>query len=107
MLCDLCPNVYLDTSSSNSWMRYEEAHLDLRTVFRRALDVAGPHRLLFGTDFSFFPRGWNADIFKQQITALYELGLSKEQAEQILCLNLERVLKPGLAAAQSGTQTSE
>ena len=28
MLCDLCPNVYLDTSSSNSWMRYEG--LDLR-----------------------------------------------------------------------------
>jgi uncharacterized protein len=24
MLCDLCPNVWLDTSSSNSWMRYEE-----------------------------------------------------------------------------------
>src|SRR6267378_4224374 len=49
MLCDLCPNVFLDTSSSNSWMRYEEAHLDLRTVFRRALDVCGPKRLLFGT----------------------------------------------------------
>ncbi|MBV8817697.1 MAG: amidohydrolase family protein, partial [Acidobacteriaceae bacterium] len=24
MLCDLCPNVYLDTSSSNRWMRFEE-----------------------------------------------------------------------------------
>jgi hypothetical protein len=23
MLCDLCPNVYLDTSSSNSWVRYQ------------------------------------------------------------------------------------
>src|ERR1035441_9301683 len=31
MLADLCPNVYLDTSSSNSWMRYEG--LDLKTVF--------------------------------------------------------------------------
>ncbi len=49
MLCDLCPNIYLDTSSSNSWMRYEEAHPDLRAVYRRALDVAGPRRLLFGT----------------------------------------------------------
>ena len=26
MLADLCPNVYLDTSSSNRWMRYEEPH---------------------------------------------------------------------------------
>jgi predicted TIM-barrel fold metal-dependent hydrolase len=38
MLADLCPNVYLDTSSSNSWMKYEQ--LDLATVFRRALAVA-------------------------------------------------------------------
>src|SRR5581483_83992 len=29
MLCDLCPNVYLDTSSSNSWMRYQPEELDL------------------------------------------------------------------------------
>ena len=60
MLADLCSNVYLDTSSTNSWMRYQAAHLTLRTVFRHALDVAGPERLLFGTDSSFFPRGWNA-----------------------------------------------
>jgi hypothetical protein len=26
MLADLCPNVFLDTSSSNRWMRYEEPH---------------------------------------------------------------------------------
>ena len=43
MLADLCPNVYLDTSSSNRWMRYQESHLGiLRQVFRRALDVVGP-----------------------------------------------------------------
>jgi uncharacterized protein len=105
MLADLCPNVWLDTSSSNHWTVYED--LDLRTVFRRSMDVIGEARLLFGTDSSFFPRGWNTEIFKQQITALYELGLSKEQAEQILCLNLERVFKPSSAAAQSGTKTSE
>ena len=33
--------------------------LDLAGVFRQALQVAGPDRLLFGTDSSFFPRGWN------------------------------------------------
>ncbi len=91
MLCDLCPNVYLDTSSSNSWMRYEEAHLDLRNVFRRALDVAGPQRLLFGTDSSFFPRGWNASIFETQSKALYEIGVNEEAARQILHDNLVRL----------------
>ena len=87
MLCDLCPNVYLDTSSSNSWMRYEEAHLDLRTIFRRALDVAGPKRLLFGTDSSFFPRGWNAQIFEAQSKALYEIGITEETARLIFYEN--------------------
>jgi uncharacterized protein len=91
MLCDLCPNVYLDTSSSNSWMRYEEAHLDLRNVFRRALDVVGPQRLLFGTDSSFFPRGWNSAIFETQSKALYEIGVNEEAARQILHDNLARL----------------
>ena len=91
MLCDLCPNVYLDTSISNSWTRYEEAHLDLRTVFRRALDVAGPRRLLFGTDSSYFPRGWNAQIFETQTRALYEIGVTGETARLIFHDNLERL----------------
>ena len=88
MLCDLCPNVHLDTSSSNSWMRYEEAHLDLRIVFRRALDVAGPKRLLFGTDSSYFPRGWNAHVFETQSKALYEIGVTDEVARLIFQENL-------------------
>src|SRR3984885_5254392 len=91
MLCDLYPNVYLDTSSSNSWMRYEEAHLDLRSVFRRALDVVGPQRLLFGTDSSFFPRGWNASIFETQSKALYEIGVNEEVARFIFHDNLIRL----------------
>lgn len=88
MLCDLCPNVYLDTSSSNSWMRYEEAHLDLRAVFRRALDVAGPRRLFFGTDSSYFPRGWNREIFETQTKALYEIGITADIARLIFHENL-------------------
>jgi len=91
MLCDLCPNVYLDTSISISWMRYEEAHLDLRTVFRRALDVASPHRLLFGTDSSFFPRGWNQHVFEAQAKALYEIGANAETARLFLHENLQNL----------------
>jgi hypothetical protein len=92
MLADLCPNVYLDTSSSNQWMRYQESHLDLRQVFRRALDVAGPKRLLFGTDSSFFPRGWHHQIFEEQARVLYELNVSEEDARSIFSENLLRIL---------------
>jgi len=90
MLCDLCPNVYLDTSSSNNWMRYEP-HLDLRSVFRRALDLVGPNRLLFGTDSSFFPRGWHAAIFEAQSKALYEIGVDEPAARLIFHDNLHRI----------------
>jgi predicted TIM-barrel fold metal-dependent hydrolase len=92
MLADLCPNVYLDTSSSNQWMRYQESHLDLRHVFRRALDVMGARRLLFGTDSSFFPRGWNEAVFEEQAKALYELGVSAHDARLIFGQNLLRIL---------------
>jgi predicted TIM-barrel fold metal-dependent hydrolase len=94
MLADLCPNVYLDTSSSNSWMRYQESHLDLRHVFRRTLDVVSPKRLLFGTDSSLFPPGWRHQIFEDQATALYELGLSVADARAIFGENLLRIIAP-------------
>lgn len=92
MLCDLCPNVHLDTSSSNSWMRYQPDSLDLAGVFRRALDIAGPERLLFGSDSSFFPRGWHAAIFQAQVQALQQLGISATDAKRIFGGNLARVL---------------
>jgi predicted TIM-barrel fold metal-dependent hydrolase len=90
MLADLCPNVYLDTSSSNQWMKYE--HLDLRQVFRRALEVVGPKRLLFGTDSSFFPRGWHHQIFDEQARVLYELNVGEQDARSIFSENLLRIL---------------
>src|SRR5258708_20983567 len=93
MLADQCANVYLDTSSSNHWMRYQEAHLDLRQVFRRALDVVGPKRLLFGTDSSFFPRGWQHQIFDDQSNALYELGLTAADRRAIFRGNLLRMFR--------------
>jgi hypothetical protein len=97
MLADLCPNVYLDTSSSNAWTKYEG--LDLKTVFRRALDVVGSGRLLFGTDSSFFPRGWNYEIFELQSRVLFELGVGSGDARRILGENLlslsgDRVIVP-------------
>jgi predicted TIM-barrel fold metal-dependent hydrolase len=99
MLADLCPNVFLDTSSSNRWMRYAEPHhlesrTSLRHVFERALNVVGPRRLLFGTDSSFFPRGWHLAIFEEQARALYEIGPSPADARLIFGENLLRILAP-------------
>jgi predicted TIM-barrel fold metal-dependent hydrolase len=92
MLCDLCPNVYLDTSSSNNWVRYQSERLELKDVFRKALEVAGPERVMFGSDSSFFPRGWHAEIFERQVQALGEMEIAPDHAGLVLGGNLKRLL---------------
>ena len=90
MAADACPNIYLDTSSSNSWIRYEPG-LTLETVFRTTLDVIGPSRLLFGTDSSFFPRGWQRPLYDLQRAALDAIGVSAEDQSLIFGGNFERL----------------
>jgi predicted TIM-barrel fold metal-dependent hydrolase len=91
MLADLCPNVVLDTSSSNAWMKYQAPELTLAGVFRQALAVVGPKRLLFGTDSSFFPRGWVAEVFERQNAALDALGVVQREREEIFSRNFDRL----------------
>jgi len=97
MLADLCANVHLDTSSSNGWMKYHPG-FTLGGVFRQALAVAGPDRLLFGTDSSFFPRGWVRDVYEAQAAALQELGASEEDRAKIFGRNFDRLF-PARAGA--------
>jgi predicted TIM-barrel fold metal-dependent hydrolase len=84
------PNVLLDTSSTNNWIRMHHG-LTLRDVFARALDCAGPQRLLFGTDSSFFPRGWQPTIYQQQREILESLGADRAAQGLIFGGNLERI----------------
>ena len=93
MAADVCPNIHLDTSSSNSWIRYHPG-LSLDDVFRAALDVAGPSRLLFGTDSSFFPRGWQRAVFEQQKATLTALGLGADDQSLVFGGNFGRLF-PG------------
>ena len=90
MVADLCPNILLDTSSSNSWIKYTPG-LTLTAVFRQALAVVGSDRLLFGSDSSFFPRGWVRDVYAQQAAVLDELGAGHEVQEKIFGENFVRV----------------
>ena len=90
MAVDATSNIYLDTSSSNAWVKYVPG-LTLTEVFRRALATAGPDRLIFGTDSSFFPRGWRRVIHGAQRTVLDEIGVEAEAAAKIFSGNFERV----------------
>ena len=90
MLADCCPNVHLDTSSSNSWIKYTPG-LTLEQVFKAALDVVGPERLVFGTDSSFFPRGWHKMVYDQQRTALNAIGAGETVQKKIFGENFARL----------------
>jgi predicted TIM-barrel fold metal-dependent hydrolase len=90
MTLDVCANVYLDTSSSNGWIRYISG-LTLADVFRTALAVAGASRLLFGTDSSFFPRGWQKGVYEQQKQVIDTLGVSAADQALILGGNFARL----------------
>jgi hypothetical protein len=89
MVADLCPNVLLDTSSSNGWMTYNA--LTLAAVFKQALAVVGPDRLIFGTDSSFFPRGWVTDVLERQSSALDEAGVGLDVRQKIFGGNFDRL----------------
>jgi uncharacterized protein len=90
MAADQCPNIHLDTSSSNSWIKYHPG-LTLEAVFRQALEVVGPDRLIFGTDSSFFPRGWQRQIFDQQQATVDAIGVAVEAQEKIFSGNFQRL----------------
>jgi predicted TIM-barrel fold metal-dependent hydrolase len=92
MVADLCPNVYLDTSSSNSWMKYLPEGMTLADVFRRALGVVGHKRILFGSDSSWFPRGWVRGVYEAQVEALSEAGADAEMVRAVMGGNLRELI---------------
>jgi predicted TIM-barrel fold metal-dependent hydrolase len=87
-----CPNVYVDSSSSNAWVHTMPIPLELSEVFRSALRVFGAERILFGTDSTFLPRGWRRDIFDMQVQALKGADVTTQQARLIFGGNLARLL---------------
>lgn len=92
MLGNLCPNVYFDTSSPNSWIRFQESRLSLTDVFHRAIDVVGPRRLLFGSNSTGFPKGWDSSILEAQWKVFDELALTLEDRQAILGDNFRRLM---------------
>jgi hypothetical protein len=90
MAADAAVNIHFDTSSSNSWIRYTPG-LTLSAVFKSALTVVDPSRLLFGTDSSFFPRGWQKGTYAQQRGILDDLGVGSGDQQMILGGNFDRL----------------
>lgn len=86
------PNIFVDTSSSNSWIATQQPKPTLTEVFARALETFGYERVLFGTDSNTFPAGWRKDRFEEQHAALRQLSISVAAEEAIFAGNARRLL---------------
>jgi predicted TIM-barrel fold metal-dependent hydrolase len=82
------PNVYLDTVATTA------AHL------RRAVDVIGPDRIMFGTDWSPTWRWVRApmDLYELRFRTLKEAALTRDEEDQILWKTAARLFKVPLGS---------
>ena len=91
-LCWSLPNINIDTSGSNQWMKWMPYPLTLEDLFRKAYENLGPERILFGTDSSYFPRGFSVRYLQDQLRACYSLNFKEEDIRNIFGNNAARLL---------------
>lgn len=87
------PNIHVDSSGSNQWMRWMPYPLDLESAFRKAYETMGPERIVFGSDSSWFPRGFSVRYLQDQIRICRQLNFPQEHLELIFSGNARRLLK--------------
>lgn len=91
-LCWACPNVYVDTSGSNQWTRWMPYELNLEMLFRKYRETIGPERIIFGTDSSWFPRGFCKTYLDEQVRAMIHVGFSDDEIDRVLYTNIAEIL---------------
>jgi len=94
-LCWSLPNIYVDTSGSNQWMRWMPYPLTLEDLFRKTLETIGPERIVFGSDSSYFPRGFSERYLLDQLRACYTLNVAEDDIRAIFGGNAARLLQLG------------
>lgn len=82
-LCWTRPNVYVDSSGSNQWIRWMPYRLTLEDVIRKFVETVGPGRLLFATDSSWLPRGFARIYLEEQHKIFRFLGLSDRDLQAV------------------------
>jgi predicted TIM-barrel fold metal-dependent hydrolase len=90
----LPPNLYFDTAASP--LLYDSS------VFRRALDLVGADRIIFGSDYPLilYPREGRKPGFLRFLGEIAGAALTDGEREAILGANIRRLLAPGLAPAR-------
>lgn len=88
-------NVVVDSSGSNSWMTYLPYDLTITKIYEKAMRAGGSCRVIFGTDSSFFPRGFRYNILEEQYKAVKsicpQLCYTEEDVDLIFNGNIRRL----------------
>jgi predicted TIM-barrel fold metal-dependent hydrolase len=92
-LCWTRPNVYVDTSGSNQWIRWMPYQLTLEDVIRKFLETVGPSRIIFATDSSWFPRGFSLPYLEEQHRIFRFLNVRDEDLEAIFYTTAAQLLR--------------
>lgn len=87
------PNVHVDSSGSNDWVRWMPYPLTLTDLFRKAYETIGPSRMIFGTDSNGFPRGFARRYLDLQEAACNTVGMSEGDMQLFFGENAKRILK--------------
>jgi len=91
-LCWSCPNVNVDSSGSNQWVRWMPYKLTLDDLFQRFYETIGPERILFGSDSSWFPRGFAVRYLQDQLRICRFMNMSHNELQLIFGGNAARIL---------------
>jgi predicted TIM-barrel fold metal-dependent hydrolase len=98
-LCWACANVSIDTCGSNQWVRWVDGDWTVKKLFRKYLETIGAERIIFGTDSSYFPRGFAIRYLEDQIRDCRELNVPHEQLQMIFGGNAAKLFKIDLYQA--------
>lgn len=104
-LCWACPNVHVDTSGSNQWVRWMAYPLTLADLFRKFYETVGPERILFGSDSSWFPRGFALRYLQEQMHICRLMGMPHDHLQAIFGGNAARLLGIPLGTPAAATAT--
>ena len=91
-LCWSCPNVSVDSSGSNQWLRWMPYKLTLDDLFQRFYETVGPERIVFGSDSSWFPRGFALRYLQDQVRVCRFMNMPHEHLQWIFGGNAARIL---------------
>ena len=88
----VCENVYIDSSGSNQWMCWMPYPVTLESSFEKFYRTFGPGRIIFGSDSSYFPRGFTMDYLKEQNRVVRFLNIPENEVQMIFGGNIARLL---------------